>query len=95
MSEATAALTGDNGGANPGAAEPQAPAAESPSWNAGFDEDTSAYVENKGWKDPTDILNSYRNLEKFAGGSKNLIELPGVDAAPEALDSFYNKLGRS
>jgi hypothetical protein len=91
MSEAAAAPTGDNGSANAGAAN----GAGNPSpWNAGFDEETSAYVGNKGWQSPADILSSYRNLEKFAGGSKNLLELPGVDADQTALDNFYNKLGR-
>lgn len=65
-----------------------------PAWNEGLDEETSTYVQNKGWKDPKDILTSYRNLEKFAGGSKNLVELPGVDADPDTLGQFYNKLGR-
>lgn len=91
MSEAAAAQPGDNGSANAGAAN----GAGNPTpWNAGFDEDTSAYVGNKGWQSPVDILNSYRNLEKFAGGSKNLLELPGADADPTAFDAFYNKLGR-
>lgn len=91
MSEAAAAPSGDNGSANAGAAN----GAGNPSpWNAGFDEDTNAYVSNKGWQSPADILSSYRNLEKFAGGSKNLLEMPGADADQAALDAFYNKLGR-
>lgn len=93
MSDATAALTGDNGGAGNGAAT-NAGAGSTGAWNEGFDEETSAYVTNKGWQSPSDILSSYRNLEKFAGGSKNLVELPGVDADPEALNAFYNRLGR-
>lgn len=92
MSEATAALMGDNGGTASGAA-PSA-AAEPQVWSASFDEDTAAYVQNKGWKSPADILTSYRNLEKFAGGSKNLLELPGVDADPSAWDAVFAKLGR-
>jgi hypothetical protein len=92
MSEATAALAGDNGGTGTGAAG--STGTPSNAWNAGFDEETSAYVQNKGWQSPVDILSSYRNLEKFAGGSKNLIELPGVDADETALNNFFNKLGR-
>jgi hypothetical protein len=89
MNDATAATSGDNGGTDTGAAgNNPAP------WNSGFDEDTSAYIQNKGWQSPTDILTSYRALEKFQGGSKNLLELPGVDAEPEAWDAVYNKLGR-
>lgn len=95
MSEATAALTGDNGGTGAGAAGSAGAAGTQPNaWNAGFDEETSAYVQNKGWQSPADILSSYRNLEKFAGGSKNLIEMPGMDADETTLNNFFNKLGR-
>jgi hypothetical protein len=90
---ATAALSGDNGGTDAGATGAGSTAAPA-AWNSGFDEDTSAYVTSKGWQSPNDLLTSYRNLEKFAGGSKNLLELPGVDADPSAWDSVYNKLGR-
>jgi len=89
MSEAAAALSGDNGGADTGAAGTQATP-----WNAGFDEDTQAYVGVKGWQSPADLLTSYRNLEKFAGGSKALVELPGEDADPQKINEFYAKLGR-
>lgn len=91
MTEATAA-TGDNGSTDAGAAGVAAPQPQS--WNTGFDEDTNAYVQNKGWKDPADVLSSYRNLEKFVGGSKNLLEIPGDDADPTKMDEFYNRLGR-
>lgn len=86
MSETTATGTGDNGSAGAGTTNA--------AWNSGFDEETSTFVSNKGWQSPNDIISSYRNLEKFAGGSKNLLELPGVDADQAALDAFYNKLGR-
>lgn len=94
MSEtATAALTGDNGGAVSGAA-PSAAAPEGSVWSASFDDDTQAYVGSKGWKSPTDLLQSYRNLEKFAGGSKNLLELPATGADDPAWGSVYDRLGR-
>lgn len=89
MTDATAAPMGDNGGTASGA-----PSTAAPAWNDGFDPDTSAYVQAKGWQSPADLLTSYRNLEKFAGGSKNLLELPGLDADPTAWDSVYNRLGR-
>lgn len=92
MTDATAAPSGDNGGTASGAASTAAPANNV--WSASFDESTQAYVQAKGWQSPTDLLTSYRNLEKFAGGSKNLLELPGVDADPSAWDSVYNRLGR-
>lgn len=88
-----AAATGDNGTESGAAPTQQAPQPQT-SWTDGFDEDTNAYVENKGWKDPADLLSSYKNLEKFAGGSKNLVEIPGEDADVDRLGQFYNKLGR-
>ncbi|CAB4140690.1 hypothetical protein UFOVP669_4 [uncultured Caudovirales phage] len=102
---ATAALMGDNGGgqsaAAPAAGAPAQSAAGSSqpqgqpkSWAADFDEQTSAYVQNKGWQSPNDLLTSYRNLEKFAGGSKSLLELPGPDADESSWGQVYEKLGR-
>ena len=94
MSEAAAALSGDNGGADTGAAATTTTGTQATPWNAGFDEDTQAYVGAKGWQSPADLLLSYRNLEKFAGGSKALVELPGEDADPQKISDFYAKLGR-
>lgn len=95
---ATAALSGDNGGAGAGAAQPGAagaPAAGgSAPWYGQADEATAAYITNKGWDNPIKAIESYRNLEKFAGGSKSLIELPGDDAPPEKVSEFYDRLGR-
>lgn len=86
MSEAgTAALTG---------VETEAPASDNGTWTAGFDEDTMAYVGNKGWDSPSSLLESYRNLEKFQGGSKNLVEIPGDDADASRMGQFYDRLGR-
>lgn len=93
MSEATAALLGDNGAAPQGVAPTEQPSPGSV-WSASLDDETKSYVSNKGWKEPTDILMSYRNLEKFAGGSKNLVELPGDGADETALAAFYSRLGR-
>lgn len=93
MTNATAALTGDNGGADTGTDTGAADGAQQ-SWTEGLGEEYSGLVENKGWKGVEDVLSSYSNLEKFAGGSKNLVELPGEDADQTTLDSFYGKLGR-
>lgn len=93
MSEATAALLGDNGGA-PAGVQPTGQPSPNSVWSASFDEDTRAYVSNKGWKEPTDMLTSYRNLERFAGGAKDLLEMPGDGADQTAMDAFYNRLGR-
>lgn len=94
MTDAAAALSGDNGGADTGAAATTTTGTQATPWNAGFDEDTQAYVGAKGWQSPVDLLTSYRNLEKFAGGSKALVELPGEDADPQKINEFYAKLGR-
>ena len=63
-------------------------------WTEGFSEDTQAYISNKGWEDPASLLDSYRNLEKFQGGSKNLVEIPGEDADDSVMGNFFDKLGR-
>ena len=96
MSDSAAALLGDNGtpAAPAAGVAPTAQPSANSVWTAAFDEDTNAYVSNKGWKEPSDLLMSYRNLEKFAGGAKNLLELPPENATPEQLDAFYSKLGR-
>lgn len=96
MPDSAAVLLGDNGAPAAPAAGVAPTAQPSPGsvWSAAFDEDAKAYVSNKGWKEPTDLLNSYRNLERFAGGAKDLLELPGPDADPAALEAFYNRLGR-
>lgn len=101
MSEAaTAALMGDNGGAGEeaGAVESgpieTSPKSTTSSWAETLPPEDQAYIGNKGWESPTDMFKSYRNLEKFAGGSKNLVELPSADAEPESMEQFFNKLGR-
>lgn len=94
MSDNAAAILGDNSGADAGAAGNAPASNNAPSWTEGLSEDLMGMVEVKGWKGPEDVLTSYRNLEKFAGGSKKLVELPGEDANEESLNSFYSKLGR-
>jgi len=91
---ATAALAGDNGGAGAGAAQGTPVAGSAAPWYGQADEATAAYIQNKGWDSPIKAIESYRNLEKFAGGSKSLIEVPGDDAPPEKLGEFYDRLGR-
>ncbi len=67
-----------------------APAAE---WHGLTDPDGLAYVANKGWKGPTDVLNSYRNLEKISGRDPNLLmPVPRADD-PEGFRQAMVKLG--
>lgn len=75
--------------------QPPAPTNSVP-WLPGADELTVGYVQNKGWKDPAQVLDSYRNLEKVFGADKagNTVVLPKPDAAQADLDAFYTRLGR-
>lgn len=54
---------------------PTAPSATTESvnpgaWMAGFNDDQKAFVTNKGYKGPADIVDSYRNAEKMLGAPK-------------------------
>lgn len=77
-----------------GAAPAAAPAA--PEWLKGADEVTVGYVQNKGWTEPTQVLEGYRNLEKLLGADKagRTVVLPGEKAEPAEVAAFYEKLGR-
>lgn len=90
----TAAPAAPNVGTAPAAAA--AAPAQGPSWLPGADETTVGYVQNKGWSEPAQVLDSYRNLEKLFGADKagNTVVLPKADATPEELGAFYSKLGR-
>lgn len=101
MSDITAApVDGGQGApaapvAAPAAAAPvAAPAA--PSWLEGADEITVGYVANKGWQEPKQAIESYRNLEKLMGADKagNAVVLPKADALKPEMDAFYTRLGR-
>jgi hypothetical protein len=59
-------------------------------------EDARGYVENKGWKEPGDVLKGYRQLEEFLGADKagRGVLLPKDEKDKEALDKIYAALGR-
>ena len=75
---------------------PDAPAPTTPSWLEGADETTVGYVQNKGWSEPKQVLEGYRNLEKLLGADKanNAVILPKPDATPAEMDAFFNRMGR-
>lgn len=80
-----------------GAAAPAAPVtAPTTDWLSGASEDVTNYVQNKGWKAPTDLLTSYQQLEKHMGTpAEKLLRLPDFDKAEKTeMDQFYTKLGR-
>jgi hypothetical protein len=61
---------------------------------AGLDEVGLGTVQNKGWKGPADVVNSYVHLERLAKGDPNtLLRLPTTDD-PAAWGEVYTKLGR-
>lgn len=68
--------------------EPANPTSQS-SWE-GFSEDDKKYIGDKGWKASSDMLKSYRELEKSYGTK---ISIP-KDEDTEGWNKLYNKLGR-
>lgn len=75
---------------------PAAAPAPAPSWLEGADETTVGYVQNKGWNDPKQVLDGYRNLEKLLGADKanNSVILPKEGADPKEWAAVYDRLGR-
>lgn len=75
-----------------------APAAAAPAangeWYATLDATTQGYIQNKGWKDPSEVVNGYMNLEKLRGvPAERLLTMPGENATPEEIKAFNTKLG--
>lgn len=62
-------------------------------WTSSFDADTKGYVQNKGFKDPGDVINSYRNFEKLQGVPQDrLLKLPESVSSPE-MKAIWERLG--
>lgn len=69
------------------------PAAANGSWYDNIDDaDLKGYVQNKGWKDPKELADGYRNLEKLLGGEK--IPMPKGAEDKEGWNRVYDALGR-
>ena len=75
--------------------QPASPQA-APAWLANADETTVGYVQNKGWTEPAQVLDGYRNLEKLLGADKagNAVIIPKGDADPKEWAAVYDKMGR-
>jgi len=73
-----------------------APVAHEFKWLGDADETRVGYVQNKGWKEPSQVLDSYIALERTFGADKagRTVILPGEKAEAAELDAFYSKLGR-
>lgn len=74
----------------PGATQPDAF-----SWDAlKLEPDAHALVMERQWKTPSDVIKSYRNLEKLTGvPAEQMLKLPKGDD-PAAWNEVYNRLGR-
>jgi hypothetical protein len=65
----------------------------SPAWLGGVqDAELREFIQNKGWNDPGEMAQGYRNLEKLVGGEK--VPLPKGDTDNEGWDRVYKALGR-
>ena len=101
MSEEAAPNAGQDLTASPeassatGATDATDTAADAAPWYDSFSSHDKAYLSTKGWdkpdKGPSDILKSYRNLEKMRGvSSDELVRLPHDEKSTE---EFYQRLG--
>ena len=87
-----APVTTDNAAPVQPAAQPQAPAE---TWYSGFSDETlRGYIETKGFKDPSALAESYRNLEKLRGVPENELARIPKEGDVEAWNAFYSRLGR-
>jgi hypothetical protein len=69
--------------------------AASTDWTTGLNDEMKGYVQNKGFKDPSSVLDSYKNLEKLMGTPKErLLRLPENMEDQQAMGEIYAKLGR-
>jgi hypothetical protein len=76
----------------PAPASTPAPDAAAP-WHGLTDPDAAAYISNKGWTAPADIVKSYQGVEKLIGRDPStLITMPRMDD-PEGVKSVFQKLG--
>lgn len=72
-----------------------ADAGQGGTWIDSLGDEAKGYIENKGWKEPGDLLNSYQNLEKLRGVPEDrLLRMPDDPNAEGAFDPIYDKLGR-
>ena len=58
--------------------------------SAWYSDEYKGVVEQKGWKEPTDVLKSYTELEKTMGGR---LKMPTPESSAEEIRAFYQKTG--
>lgn len=78
-----------------GAATPPASGQPAGDWTTGFNDDLKGYVQNKGFKDPQAIVESYRNFEKLQGVPQDrLLKLPeSIDLSTPEGRAVFERLG--
>ena len=76
-------------------AETAAPSIDtSDKWYSTVNQENHGYIENKGWKGPDDMLNSYMGLEKMRGVPEDqILKIPLAEDA-DGMNEMYNRLGR-
>lgn len=95
------ASPGGGSGSNPPAGTATTNGAAAPAgqeggerWFDGFsDPSLKELAEAKGYKNPEQAMNAYRNLLRFQSGASNVVEVPSADADPETLNQFFTKIG--
>lgn len=71
-----------------------APVVNMADWVANLPENSRGYAQNKGWKNPGEMLDSYQNFEKLMGAPQDkIIKMPDSEDA-EGWRGVYAKLGR-
>lgn len=65
-----------------------------PWWSTLPDETARRHVEAKQYANPAELALANYNLTRLQTGDPQVLALPGKDAAPEAWDAVYNRLGR-
>lgn len=64
-------------------------------WTTGLSDEYKGFVQTKGFKDPSSVIESYRNLEKHLGIPKErLLTLPENMEDANSLNAIFDKLGR-
>lgn len=63
-------------------------------WTSSLGDDLKGFAQNKGFKDPKDVVDAYRNFEKLMGAPKErLITLPESLEDKTAMDPIWQRLG--
>jgi hypothetical protein len=64
-------------------------------WKSALAPDLKGFIEERGFKDPGEVAEQYRNLEKLRGVPENrLLKLPESLEDQTAMGAIYDRLGR-